>query len=42
MLEIPDETKIAGVAKNLCHQFIFLAEKMEDGYQQFSNLVKRT
>ena len=42
MLGIPDNTQKAEVAKNLGHQFIFLAEKMEDGYQQFSDLIKRT
>ena len=42
MLGIPDDIRRAEVAKNLGHQFIFLAEKMEDKYQQFSDLVKRT
>ena len=30
------------MAKDIGHQFILLAEKMGDGYQQFSDLVKRT
>ena len=42
MLGIPDNTRRAEVAEDLGHQFIFLAEKMGDGYQQFSDLVKRT
>ena len=40
MLSISDNTQKAEVAKNLGHQFIFLAEKIGDGYQQFFNLVK--
>ena len=39
---IPDDTQRAKVAENLGYQFILLAEKMGDGYQQFSDLVKRT
>ena len=42
MLGIPDDKQRAKVVKDLGHQFILLAEKMGDGYQQFSNLVKRT
>ena len=42
MLGILDETRKAKVVKDLSHQFIFLAEKMRDGYQQFSDLVKRS
>ena len=42
MLGIPDDTRRAEVAEDLGHQFILLAEKMGDGYQQFSDLVKRT
>ena len=42
MLDIPDDTQRAKVAKDLGHQFILLAEKMRDGYQQFSDLVKHT
>ena len=42
MLGILDDTQKAEVAKDFGHQFILLAEKMGDGYQQFSDLVKRT
>ena len=42
MLGIPDDIQRAEVAKDLGHQFILLAKKMGDGYQQFSDLVKRT
>ena len=42
MLGISDDTRKAKVTEDLGHQFIFLAEKMGDGYQQFSNLITRT
>ena len=42
ILCIPDDTRRAEVAEDLGYQFILLAEKMGDGYQQFSDLVKRT
>lgn len=30
------------MAKNLAHQFMLLAEKIEEGYQTFANLVNIT
>ena len=42
MLSILDDTQRAEVAENLGLQFILLAKKMGDGYQQCCDLVKRT
>lgn len=42
MLGIANEIYQAKVAENLCYQFVFLAKKMEDRYQIFFDLVKRT
>ena len=42
MFGIPDNPQRAELAKDLGHQFIFLAKKMGDGYQQFFDLVKCT
>ena len=42
MLGILDEIHQAEIAKNLGYQFVFLAEKIKDGYQIFFNLVKCT
>lgn len=42
ILSILNDIQRAKMAKDLGHQLIFLAEKMEDGYQQFSDLIKQT
>lgn len=42
MLYIFNKMKRAKVAKNLGHLFFFWAEKVDDRYKIFFNLVKRT
>lgn len=42
ILDILDEIQKSKVAKYLGHQFIIFAEKIRDGYKQFSDLIKHT